>query len=175
MAASIASETYLALGEMIVRYNRVESTMKSFIAVLVDHKDFRVDHAITAGMPFKGLQRLLMSLYRYRQTDPNAVGELGQLLNRIGDLETRRNELIHSNWTFNPELSKAYRSDVKAKFATGLNIINEEYDIEQVKALSKDLQNVGKELGTIETDWLMDHPTEQFKALVDLLIRKKVQ
>jgi hypothetical protein len=162
--SKLKTELLVALGELTVRFSYMEVEMKHFIGNLINMDDQRIGKIITSDMPFKPLWHALMSLYRHSELDKSLVKEFQTLLNSVEELESKRNNLIHSDWILSP--FKIIKSKSTAKFGRGLSTEVREYKLTEIKHLNVEISKATRELTKFKTRWLTKHPSER---IVDLL------
>lgn len=98
----IDQERLSALGLMIVRFQRLEHSIRSFIRILSYLPDQKLLDILTVKYSFKNLLSVLSSLAKHRNFAYKT--ELDKLLKSCSRAEEVRNQLLHSIWTSGPRL-----------------------------------------------------------------------
>jgi hypothetical protein len=144
---------FIALGKYSYNFSFIEEAMKLLINSLLDVKNNDIGACLTADMPFKALYHSLMSLYRLKEKEPTMIGKLENVLSNVEILEKRRNKLIHSIWQLDPTTNTAKRLKRTAKFGTGLNRDDKEYDLSEFDKEIILLQEACKVILNILEQW----------------------
>jgi len=153
----ISDEQFKAIGQVVVRFNRLEHALQIFIWLLLGVK-FDVGEIITSGLSFRNLLDIFSSLCRHLIDDPNVIEKLRELCKQLGEVEQKRNQLIHSQWWGNlSEVVVRYKTTARARKGrkTQFEFIEDEYwtrFFSLVDTVEKDLIKFHKD--HLESIWL---------------------
>jgi hypothetical protein len=86
------------LGLICIEFQMLETALQAGISELVAIDDPILGTLITAEVSFKGLLDLLFAVFEYEWEGSDRPKQLKPILDRCHAAESKRNQLIHSNW-----------------------------------------------------------------------------
>jgi len=105
------------IGDMVVSFNNcLELSVKTLIqSLILEHQ--RIGQIITTELPFKTLRSVALALYHERHGEDEDYKVLKNLMKKCGEIEEKRNKIIHSFWGANakPNCISNIKSTVKQK------------------------------------------------------------
>jgi len=135
-------ELHRRIGQISSYFNGLEKYIKMLIFKLIG-PDIRIGEIVTSELSFRNLISLLFSLYKYRKSDPNDIAKMNEICKRANNLETKRNQVIHSIWAVNPNTEeKLLRIKVTAKYKHGLKHTFEKTNIIELQKLNDEIVNL---------------------------------
>ncbi len=132
----------MALGKLLMEFQGLEQWLTRIAGYLLDPDDFQVGILVTSEMPFRGVLNLVYSLAQHRKLDPELVESLRECLKGCSSVEQRRNNLIHSYWTPEPETVCVTRYKYTAKFPRGYKPQVEKISAEEIYEVIEDIMNL---------------------------------
>jgi len=116
---SVPDQHLIHIGDSIVSFALLEMMIQSLIGSLIaEHQ--RVGQIITAELSFRNLRALAVSLYLERHGKDDDYSELKSLMNKAGEIEGTRNNIIHSIWGAAKDKNHITRIKRTAKEKKGL-------------------------------------------------------
>ena len=135
----IKNDLLIALGELTAEFSALEGWLNISLETLTNPEDDKVGEIVAAEMSVRAKIDLIMALFRYREKDPDKVSEMKHILKLIGNVNGRRNDLIHSVWVMNDTETWVSRST--AKFETGfVSEIYEQFPIKKIREVTNDIK-----------------------------------
>jgi len=99
MSAHISWQTVKQeLGQVIVRFQLLETSIKKAISLLVDKDDFVIGEIVTNRMDFARMLGLLFTLFSRRFPSDDGIAELEEILKACDQCRVNRNTIVHSFW-----------------------------------------------------------------------------
>jgi len=152
------------LGVICIEFQILETVIKTAIGELVAKDDPLVGSAITAGLSFKTSIDVLYTLFEYQWEGSSRPKELQPILARCITAESKRNQLIHSNW-YEPTKSRGItrvkftaRFTAKAHNQRGLRVHHETVTPADMDKIAEELRACRKQLASYLYGVL--HPSE---------------
>ncbi|MBE3128855.1 MAG: hypothetical protein IMZ60_04165 [Actinobacteria bacterium] len=143
----IEKECLEAIGLVIVKFQRLESTMQDLVGWFLDIQDRqRMMKIITLRMSFKNLVSTARALSSEVNFHRNSDLEL--LLNKALDAEEIRNQIIHSLWTSGPRI----KADLKNK--VGLIFKFEDYSSDELMEIAITIDQLDTAFNSITFEYL---------------------
>jgi hypothetical protein len=84
------------IGDVVASHALLESIVQSVAATLIGQGQ-RVGEVVTVELSFRQLRGLVLSLYREAR-GMSGLAELERLMKRAGQIEEKRNQIVHSTW-----------------------------------------------------------------------------
>ncbi len=143
----VPAEHLKCLGDIIVSFAMLESQIQSLIGSLLrDHQ--RIHQIITAELSFKNMRALATSLFIERNgSDDEDYVNLKKLMIHAGQVEEKRNQILHSIWAAGRNKDTITRMKTTAKEKNGIK-----FHFEDVSA--NDLEQFSTEIKTLAHDVL---------------------
>jgi hypothetical protein len=147
--ANIDEKKLQAIGLVIVKFQRMENTIRSFIGLLADlgHEQSVVD-ILSVKHSFKNLVVTLMALAIHKGF--HRLDDLKKLIDMASKAEEIRNQLIHSVWTSGPRL----KTDIDRK--KGLVHKFENYTEDELLQIAEQIDKIDTSIDAINFDYI-DH------------------
>ncbi|WP_309730854.1 hypothetical protein [Chamaesiphon sp. OTE_75_metabat_556] len=135
-----------AIGLVIVKFQRLEFNIRSFIGLL-SNLEQQVFTILTVKHSFKNLTTTLIALAR--QKEFYRLDDLNKLIQMTNKAEEIRNQLIHSVWTS--------RARVKANIdqKKGLGHKWEYYNKEELLQIAEQIDKIDTAIDAIKFDYIM--------------------
>lgn len=134
------------IGDITISFALLESVTESLVGNLISH-DQRTGKIITAELSFRNLRALLVSLYLHRYGKDSNYELFRELIKRLGDIEAKRNVIIHSQWGAGETADTISRFKITSKEKHGVKFDfetmseNQLIDIAtEIKVLASDVQ-----------------------------------
>jgi hypothetical protein len=143
--ANIGEEELRAIGLVVVKFQRLESTVVSFIGLLLGHEQ-KVVNILTVKHSFKNLITILMALAM--QKEFHRLDDLRKLTNMANKAEEIRNQLIHSVWTTGPRI----KTDINQR--KGLIHKYEYYSKGELLQIAEQVDKVDTAIDAIKFDYV---------------------
>lgn len=136
------------LGLICIEFQMLETALKAGISELVAIDDPILGTLITAEVSFKGLLDLLFAVFEYEWEGSDRPKQLKPILGRCHAAESKRNQLIHSNWY--PPTTKQGVTRVKftARNKKGLRAQQESVTPGDMQKIAEELRACRKELAS---------------------------
>jgi hypothetical protein len=104
-------------------------------------------------MSFKGLYDSLMSLYRKKEHNEEAVIRLEMVLRQIEKIEReQRNSFVHNLWDIGDEGGNVQQLKVTARFNRGFHVEEKKYDVDEIAGFTKNLAECARELWLVYSE-----------------------
>lgn len=146
--ANIDEEKLRAIGLVIVKFQRLEFTIRSFISLLSNlANDQQVFNILTVKHSFKNLITTLMALARQKKF--HRLEDLTNLINMADRAEDIRNQLIHSVWTSGARV----KSNIDRK--NGLVSKWEYYGKDELLKIAEQIDKIDTAIDAIKFDYIM--------------------
>jgi hypothetical protein len=146
--ANIDEEKLRAIGLVIVKFQRLEFTIRSFIGLLSNlANDQQVFNILTVKHSFKNLITTLMALARQKKF--HRLEDLTNLINMADRAEDVRNQLIHSVWTSGARV----KSNIDRK--NGLVSKWEYYGKDELLQIAEQIDKIDTAIDAIKFDYIM--------------------
>ena len=144
-----SNEVAHRLGEIAIRWGNLELFVSATVWQLLAAGDKTIEQmaqAITAEMSFDRKVNAFFSLYKIRFPKEAADPELKALVTALFGAEEKRNQLLHSAWSFSKdgELSGRIKSSARAKRGHGLRNRFNSVDAPTITAVAKEIVEVGQ-------------------------------
>jgi hypothetical protein len=135
---TLKPENLQAIGKIIVSFQRLEMTARSFVGFLADimGTSIRLNDIFTTKVSFSNLLTILSTLAKekkYRRLD-----DLARIVKKASKAEEIRNEIVHSIWSAGP------RMKTKITRTSGLTFNVERYE-------EGELEKIADQIGKIDT------------------------
>lgn len=98
LRSPVDDEHLKALGQVVVSFNELEFALKLYIFVLLG-MNYELGEVVTSQLSFRNLVDVFGSLCRYRGGESEMEPELRKLCAKLAQVEEKRNQLIHSEWS----------------------------------------------------------------------------
>jgi len=146
--AKVSGKKLEALGLVIIKFQRLESTIRMFIRTLANTGDQQLMMILTAKNSFKHLLLVLSAVASYKEF--HRKDDLDFLINQCYKAEEIRNQLIHSVWTAGPRL----KANLKKK--QGLQHKSETYSEEELNKIADKIDKIDTVMSAIEYHFIED-------------------
>ena len=133
------------IGDMTVSFALLEAAIQSLAHFLIADGQ-RIGQIITAELSFKNLKALVISLYRERYGEDADYSTLKDLMNRVSNLEYKRNEITHSIWGVGRVPNSILRIKTTSKEKNGLQFKFEDYQVNQLAEIVSDIKKLADEI-----------------------------
>lgn len=119
MKHPVPDQHLIHIGDITASFALLEMMIQTLIGSLIaEHQ--RIGQIITAELSFRNLRALVISLYRERHGDDDDYSKLKSLMNKAGEIEGTRNNIIHSVWGTGKDKDHITRIKTTAKEKKGL-------------------------------------------------------
>lgn len=143
----LAKEKLEAIGYLIIRFQRLEHSVKDFIGLLANISNDRpLINALLSKHSFKNLVIVLQSIAI--QKDFHRIKDLNLLINKALKAEEIRNQLIHSVWTSGGRFKTTLNS------GKGVKTANEQYLNEELNQIAEIIDKIDTSMGAIMFDYI---------------------
>jgi hypothetical protein len=145
--AQVDPEILKAIGLIIVKFQRLEHSVREMIGILANIADDRNLLLIfTAKASFGNLLIILKSLMIEKGF--HRKEDLLFLIQKAGEAEQIRNQIVHSLWTSKPRL----KIDINAK--KGLQHKWERYTPEQINSIAEQIDRIDSAIGRLMHNYI---------------------
>ncbi len=141
------------IGDITVSFALLELQIQNFIGSLI-HEHQRVGQIITAELSFKNLRALLISLYLERHGQDNDFAYLRDFMKHSGQVEDKRNQIIHSVWAAGKDKNHITRIKTTAKEKHGIKFKFEEVSAEALINFAKEIKVLVRKIQQFQIDLL---------------------
>lgn len=133
------------IGDIIVSFALLETTIQNLIGSLIaEHQ--RIGQIITAELSFKSLRALTISLYLERHGRDDGYPSLKTLMNKAGEIEGTRNNIIHSIWGTGKDKDCITRIKITAKEKKGWDLQSEELSASDLASFAETVRECTQEI-----------------------------
>lgn len=148
---SIPDKHLKSIGDITVSFALLELNIQLFIWSMLN-EDQRIAQIITAELSFKNLRALMKSLYleKYGKEDED-FDKLNKLMIRTGQVEDKRNQIIHSFWGGSRNTDTISRFKITAKEKDGIKFQFEEVPLDKLSDFATEIKVLA---GDIQTYWI---------------------
>ncbi len=129
----------IEIGNIIVSFALLENSLQSFIGKMISGKQ-RVGNIITSELSFKNLRAISINLYIDIYGKSTNYEELKRLISEAGNLEVKRNKIVHSVWGAGKNSDYITRIKKTAKERKGLYFQFEEMSNQDLKKIADDIK-----------------------------------
>lgn len=145
-----------ALGGVLIAFQDLEHLLTKIAGYLLDPNDFKVGIIVTSELSFRGVIGLVYSLAQHRELSPVIIERLREYLKDCSKVEERRNALIHSYWTPEPETLRVTRFKYTAKFPKGYRPQVENVSAGELHDLTMEIMDISGALVGVMDDHDID-------------------
>lgn len=143
--APINDDTFIAIGKVIVSFQRLEFFIKSFVKLLSGIDNFESYIIFINKMSFKDLKNIMLTLAQHKKI--KNVEAIEVIHKAIGSyIEPLRNDIVHSVW------SRGIRIKPKVSLKT-LNWTNDLYDTYDLEQMSNQIDNIANAISVISSQY----------------------
>lgn len=143
MPLYITNDFLQEIGRIAVLQSHIEGGLAIVVANLAGVDDRRVADALTKPLSFRHLASIAASLLKMRAEDvaPHHAAEAEDLIRRASKVEGRRNEIVHSMWSFGPDLDPQVASRIKLS-GSPPELKGHAVSIEDVRSIAQEMQEI---------------------------------
>ena len=141
----LAPDQLQALGQITANFTILEDFIKSLITDLIG-SDTKVATIITCELSFRKLMDLLAAISAYRVADEEKLETMKRIISRAGEIEQKRNTVIHSGWAFGKDAGDLTRVKTTAKRKHGLRFHNEPMDTATLYAIADEIAELSGDI-----------------------------
>jgi hypothetical protein len=127
-----------AIGRICINFSHLESIVESFTWDLIG-PDQRLGQILTTERSFRQVRELASCIWLEKFPDPEMRKSFADLLNRIGEIEARRNQIIHSTWYPGESRETITRVKVTAKMNKGYHLVAEQMSVEALNQFAEEI------------------------------------
>ena len=132
----------IAVGHLVVNYNRLERGVGECLAGLLDAKRAGLVDSVNAALGMRQRIDLLAALYRDRVTVANELALLEYCVKMLRFFEEERNRIVHSNWvTSEFGGSEFIRMKETVSGAKSLRVTAEPADVSSIMNVSQQIND----------------------------------
>ncbi len=145
--SSIPKENLEAIGSIIVAFQSLEHTIRSFIGILANiSNDQNLVNILTVKSSFKNLISILSAL----AIDKNfhMLEDLKTLLAKLNKAEEIRNQIVHSVWTSGPRVKTSLKN-------SGIVHQFEKYTSEELNQIALTISKLNNSTSALKFSWIM--------------------
>lgn len=136
----LVPDTHLGkIGDITVSFASLEMGIQTLIGSLINEHQ-RVGQIVTAELSFRNLRALAISLYLERHGEDEDYDTLKELMKQSGDIESTRNNIVHSVWGAGKDKDHITRIKMTAKQRKGLDFKFEAVSVGDLDAIVKTIQ-----------------------------------
>jgi hypothetical protein len=146
----VPEKLLIRIGDVTVSFALLESTIQVLIGSLISEHQ-RIGQIITAEVAFKNLRALAISLYKERHGEDGDFVSLRGLMTRAGQLEEKRNQIMHSVWAVGSSTDTVTRIKTTAKEKHGVRFHFEDVAEQDLAEVANDLKRLGED---VELFWI---------------------
>jgi hypothetical protein len=159
MPLHITNEFLQEIGRIAVLQSHIEGGFAIVVANLAGVDDRRVADALTKPLSFRHLTDIATSLLKVRAEDvaPHHAAEGVDLIRRACNVEKRRNEIVHSMWSYGPDFDPQVASRIKLS-GNPPELKGHAISIEDVRMIAQEMQEIVDMLTYIHP--FLGHPTK---------------
>jgi hypothetical protein len=141
MTLTISNDFFQEIGRIAVLQSHIEGGLAIVITNLAG-VETRVGDALTKPLSFRALSQIAFSLLKLREKEIGGHGEeAAALIRRSCDAEARRNEIVHSMWSFGPDFDPQVVSRLKLS-GTPPALKGHAVSIEDVRAIVAEMEEI---------------------------------
>ena len=141
------------IGDITVSFAMLEFQIQNLIGSLI-YEHQRIGQIITAELSFKNLRALLISLYLERHGEDDDFKNLRNFIKQAGQVEEKRNQIMHSVWAAGKDKEHITRFKTTAKEKHGIRFKFEEVSAEDLSNFAKEIKVLAEELQRYQLDLL---------------------
>jgi hypothetical protein len=143
MPLHITNDFLLEIGRIAVLQSHIDGGLAVVVANLAGVDDRRVADALTKPLSFRHLTDIATSLLKVRAEEvaPHHAADAADLIRRARKTEERRNEIVHSMWSYGPNLDPEVASRIKLS-GSPPELIGHAVSIEEVRAIAQDMEEI---------------------------------
>jgi hypothetical protein len=135
-----------SIGDITVSFALLESNIQLLIGSMLNERQ-RIGKIITAELPFKNLRALMISLYIERHGKEDVDFEkLKELMTRAGQIEDKRNQIIHSVWGAGKDADTITRIKTTAKEKHGIRFHFEDVSSGNLSDFATEIKVLAEEI-----------------------------
>lgn len=159
MPLYVTNDFLQEIGRIAVLQSHIDGGFAIVVANLSGVEDRRVADALTKPLSFRHLTDIATSLLIVRAEDvaPHHVADAVDLIRRARKAEERRNEIVHSMWSYGPDLDPQIASRIKLS-GSPPELKGHAVSIEDVRAIAQEMQAIVDALTYIHP--FLGHPTK---------------
>ncbi len=139
MGNTSADAIITALGRVVVNFASLEFTLGTAIILLLNI-DQKVGQILVSKLPFKGRIDVFDALVRYQKPNMASGAQHVDIITNLGQLEDRRNQIVHSAWAAAKQPTELTRVKVNVRRKRGLSFTFEPYDETKVLELAQEIK-----------------------------------
>lgn len=156
-----------SIGDITVSFAMLESQLQILVGSLLNERQ-RIGQIVTAELSFKNIKALLMSLYIERHSkEDEDFQKLKELVNKAGQIEEKRNQIIHSVWGTGKDADSITRIKTTAKEKHGIQFRFENVSSSNLEEFAIEIKSLAHEISYF---WI--HLMENGKAINDHKVDK---
>jgi len=125
-----------SLGNLLIKFQFLETTIKEAIAFLLNSDDLTIGRIATARMQFRQLLKVLYALVSYQSKNQATLKALGDILKKCDNCCDRRNEVVHSLWYQDRDEGVVVRFEIRV--SRGTQPYDESEEVVATKVLELD-------------------------------------
>jgi hypothetical protein len=141
----LAPDQLQALGQITANFTILEDFLKSLITDLIGY-DSTIAKIITCELSFRKLVDLLATISAYRIADEEKLKTMKQIISRAGEVENKRNTVVHSGWTFGRSAGSVTRIKTTAKRKHGLRSHEEPMETATLYAIADEIAELSGDI-----------------------------
>ncbi|MDP8208593.1 MAG: hypothetical protein P9L92_18160 [Candidatus Electryonea clarkiae] len=144
---NINPENLQAIGLIIIKFQRLEMNILTFVRILANlGDDQKLADILTAKASFGSLLVILSSLAIEREF--RQMKELKLLINKSGQAEKIRNQIVHSVWSSEPRLKK------NISIQKGIKYQSETYEKGELRLVAETVDNLDTAMAALCHDYM---------------------
>lgn len=129
------------IGKIVVGFSKLELHLELFTWGLISDNQ-ALGQAITSGMSFSSLTKLFATLLKVKTSDQEILEEFEGIVRRLNEVNERRNQIIHSYWTYDLETKEDSTLKLKADGFKGIKDITELVTSEKLESFVREIEKL---------------------------------
>jgi hypothetical protein len=137
-----------AIGKIIVSFQRLEMTTRSFVGFLADimGTSIRLNDIFTTKISFNNLLTILLTLAREKKY--NRLDDLKHIIKKASTAEEIRNEIVHSIWSSGPR----FKTQITRQRGLTLNV--ERYEEQELEKIADQISKIDTAVSALCADYI---------------------
>jgi hypothetical protein len=159
MPLHITNDFFQEIGRIAVLQSHIEGGLAIVVANLAGVNNRHVASALTKPLSFRHLTEIATSLLKVRAKEiaPHHAAEAANLISRACEVAKKRNEIVHSMWSYGPDLDPQVASRIKLS-GNPPDLKGHAVAIEDIRAIAQEMQEIVDVLTYIHP--YLGHPTK---------------
>jgi hypothetical protein len=153
----LQAELASALGLLVISFGRLEHAVSELVAACFGRVDGCSSQSIDAVLSFRQKLDLVAAMAPYRlRGQPENLVQVQYCVQKLGEIEARRNSLLHSFWAWHPDPQSpndfAFRQTRnRTDRKKGLRYVEASADVQSIRELTAEIEHWRRLFGANES------------------------